>query len=522
MIESRIRSIFASSCLRAFAVFFFGVMTGCAGQRMAPVSTADLYYGRLYTEAREVVRPLAANRDSENVVLNNLRLGMSAFAWGDLDEAERAMLIAHEYLLSGQVNDPARRVAAEWVDEGKLVWKGEPYEQAMSYYYLASLYMVRGDFENARAAIRNALFKLRDIKDAGDKKKFDLIESEFVLGYVVLGMTQTLTGNPADAERPFARAVELAPDLQPLIQTLRENRYNTLLLVDYGRGPKKLATGADAQRVVFWPDGRDRPTPLVRFEVDGQTVTIPTDRPVVDLWRLSQFPKWWSLASWRQAKSDIGNFLLVAGAGAALGGAAADSNEAVYAGLGAAALGLLLKGTSKADTRHLGELPRVVFIVPIHLPPGKHDITIAVPGDPYGRAIWHDLIPGEPGKPAVYSIRQHDGNMAGQTWGNELRYTTDGSGRSYILGGRDFAWPTDPSLIEYFRAEGLLRQPGPQGLGDEAADRPKLFRHVALGGRVLDVPPRGFFGYEWLTRMNHPPYRPRTERIEQLQNSQAE
>jgi len=477
------------------------IAVGCARQ-VAPVDTAGLYYGRNYNEAREMVRAKAADRTSENVVLNNMRLGLAALAWGDLDEAERAMLVAHDYLLSGQVNDPARRVAAEWIDEGKLVWKGEPYEQAMTYYHLASLYMVRGDFENARAAIRNAMFQLRSIEDADQPDQFTLIESEFTLGYLVLGIAQTLTGNAADAERPLQHAVDLDPSLAPLAEVIRANQYNTLLLIDHGRGPRKVATGADAQQIVFWPDGRERPTPHVRVAIDGQPINVPADVPVVDLWRLSQYPKWWSLASWRQAKSDIGNFLLLAGVGTAAGGAVADSEEAAIAGVAAAAVGLLLKGSAKADTRHLGELPRAVFIVPLDLPPGEHDVTVTIPSDPHGTATWHDLKPGSPGKPQVYVIRHHDGNYRGQTWADQPLYTTDGSGRSYILGGRDFVWPRDPTLA------------------GEAALVPMLYRHVALGGRVLRVPPRGFFGYQWLTRMSHPPYVPRSEGIERLQKPQ--
>ncbi len=502
------------------AITLWLVASGCA--RYKHSEAPHLYYAHLYTEARAVARPDAADRDSPDVVLDNMRLGLASLAWGDLDEAERALLAAYEYLTSGKVNDPTRAAFSRIGQEGVRVWTGEPYERAMCFHYMAVLYMLKGEWDNARAAARNSLFSLKQF-DAEGEAAVATIESQFTLGYLVLGLSQLMTGHDEAAKRPLQRVEQLRPDLAPLVATIRGGSFDTLLLVDTGRGPRKVAVGTAGSEVRLGSTGRVDSPSQVRAAIDGHAVELPTSDAVVDLWALAQHRRWWSLDTLRKAKAIAGDVLTKAGLGAVVVGAAQDSREAVIAGAGAIVAGLLLQASAKADTRHLAMLPRRVYLLPLTLGEGRHDLTLDFDyADSIG-ATWHNLTGGSPGRPAVYYLRHHDGNYGGMPrWADRPLYFTEHDTapmelKPYILGGRDLAPPDSPRLIELHRAEGIVFQPGPQGFTDERALDPALYRHVTERGRVLWSPAPGTHGYQKLTRTEHPRYEPRSPTVQQLQ-----
>jgi len=383
-----------------------------------------LYYRHLYDEARQVLEPRVEDRDSPSVVLFNLEYALAALAQGDHDAAEDRLLIAYEFLTTGGVNDPARTLAAEMIHEGHRVWVGEPYEQAMAFYYLSVIAMLQQDWDNARSGARNALFSLHDLKgavagddssdgngaddeDDDEPRRIDRIESQFVLGYLLVGLNDALAGQSAAADAAFNRALELRPALSPLVEVLRRAEYDTLLIVDHGRAPRKESFGPNNENIRFVPDGTAHPAPRIGVFIDGEPVGIATGAPTVDLWQLAQQPKWWSLATARRTRSVVGRGLTGAGLGALVIGGAAGSEEAVYAGIGATLAGLALQSSATADTRHLKELPRTVHLVPLNL--GKQPVDVRLHFEHAGGdGVWHDLTGGRPGRPRVYYLRMHD------------------------------------------------------------------------------------------------------------------
>ena len=207
---------------------------GCksADEQRAGFSGVTAYYQHRYNAAEDDMRPAASDRKSGDVVLNNMRLGMAALADGDRDEAERSLTRAYEYLTSGGVNAADRTITSTLLYEGAKVWKGEPYEQAMSFCYVSTLYMLRGDWENARAAANNSLFALKDFEAAQDKEKnpeaYRAVESDFTLGYLMVAVNYVLMGQPLDATLIFDHVGQLRPDLKDLVETLRGGAYDTL------------------------------------------------------------------------------------------------------------------------------------------------------------------------------------------------------------------------------------------------------------------------------------------------------
>src|SRR5687768_9506930 len=178
----------AGRWLIACALFTLPLAAGCAPSKMqieASRAVTDYFIGD-YRGAVQRLQPLAQTTD-ENFVLNNVRLGSAALVDYDLEEAEAAFLRAYEVMNSVGVNDGGRSLGAVLVDEKIKVWKGEPFERAMANFYLGLIYYIRHDYNNARAAFENALFKLRDYGDgAGGSDEYREYESNFALGYLML------------------------------------------------------------------------------------------------------------------------------------------------------------------------------------------------------------------------------------------------------------------------------------------------------------------------------------------------
>src|SRR3954452_17772864 len=271
------------------------LLTGCAAtkeERQADRAVTSYLYGN-YDRAADQLKPLADKTD-ENFVLNNARLGSTALADYDLDTAEAAFLNAYEVINSTGVNSGGRGAAAAIISEKMKVWKGEPFEKAMVNYYLGLVYYMRHDYENARAAFENSLFKLRDYGEnrGGESKNKDdeyrRIESDFALGYLMLAKSFQRLGDEPNAHKNFDRLLELRPKLRSLANYQRNEASNVCLVIDYGYGPHRKTNDYDGAFVGFTPRPEEAgPIALPRVVVDGVPAAGPRtdnyDLPPVDL-----------------------------------------------------------------------------------------------------------------------------------------------------------------------------------------------------------------------------------------------
>jgi tetratricopeptide (TPR) repeat protein len=370
------------------------------------------YFAGDYARAADRLRPLSRQTNND-FVLNNCRLGSVAMAGYDEEEAEDAFLRAYEVINSMGVNQGGRGIGAVVVSENIKVWKGEPFERAMANFYLGTLYYMRHDYGNARAAYENALFKLRDYGENGgsDKNKNDEYreqESNFAVGYIMLGRCWLRLGRQDLAEANFQRAAHLRPELADLANSSRHENSNLLLIVDYGRGPRKITT-ADNSLVGFAPTAREEgPLPQPVVVIDGRPVPMGTvGRAPVDLLELAQDRRWQSIDTIRAVKSALGVGLMAAGA---YEGMRRDGNTG--AALALIGTGLLLKASSGADLRQWEMLPRTVFLLPLKVPPGKHTISVVFRGDDRVGQTWRGLeVPSE--GEATYYLRM-------QPWNNGI------------------------------------------------------------------------------------------------------
>ena len=376
-------------------------------------AVSDYYMGD-YRDAQRRLAPLAQKTD-ENYVLNNVRLGSAALVDYNLDQAEAAFLRAYEVINSTGVNDPSRAFGAAVLNEKIKVWKGEPYERAMANFYLGLIYYMRHDYGNARAAFENSLFKLRDYGEGKEKTdEYRSVESNFALGYLMLAKCWQHLGDDDAAQKNFDRAVELRPYLRYAADPERNRRANMLLVVDFGMGPQKV-TNYDGAIVGFAPTpAQVGPVPPPMVVVDGRPVSLGgADRPPVDLLALAQDRRWQDIDTIRTIKTSVGTGLI---AGGTYAGLQSHHQSDQLVGLALIGAGLLLKGSSVADTRQWEMLPRTTFVLPLEVAPGTHDVTIEFPNAPGLRQTWRRPGCPPPGEEATYYFRIQRFRGGPYTW----------------------------------------------------------------------------------------------------------
>jgi len=282
--------------------------------------------------------------------------------------------VAKEYLddavnsIGGISTDQSAKLARSYFHpESTKRFIGEPYERVMAFYYRGILYWMDGEPDNARACFLSA-----QIQDA-DAEKHEYAADYAILDYLAGLATTKLNGDGSDA---FDRA-EKESRLSKLPPYNRDA--NVLILLEFGAGPVKYATGQYHEELHF----RTMPTPVraAVLKVDDRTMLAGA---VDDL----EFQA--TTRGGRVMDHVLGNKAVfktatdVAGTAAIIGGAIAASSgnhTSQNVGWGLLAAGLVAKlvsaaTTPAADTRSWDNLPRFLSFADIALPPGPHVLTV--------------------------------------------------------------------------------------------------------------------------------------------------
>jgi tetratricopeptide (TPR) repeat protein len=488
-------------------------------------------------------------------LLDRERLLMVTLADGLPEHAESLANRVYEILRIQGLNAD-KTVPSVVFNDGVRIWKGEPFEQAMAYAYVAIQKGSIGDWGNMRAAAESSLFLLRDfgVNERGERLStleiaqkavqkgeegdayldsgYVVGDTDFALGYLLHGIASHALGRTEEASDNFGRAVELRPELAAVTDAIASGRADTILIVDAGRGPSKVAYGPDGSLARFEPRTRSDDRTL---SVDGDAIGQRTLAQAADLNRMAQDHMWNNLEDVRKAKSTLGTALLVGGI--VVASAVDDDNgTAQIIGLSAAAIGALMKASAGADLRHLESLPQRTYIVPLDLPEEGATVRIRI-GD-LGQAEMAlagmrppDSSRGERLQLRYVRIPTVSVPLAWMTSG-EIRYGNDGwaadvpgDDMPYILGGRCVRAPTHEvmaryhargrllgmtlaDLLELYRLEGIVTDPGDELL--------KVGVHVLEGGNSLACPQAGTAGYARLFGAEHPPYEPKSKEVRKL------
>jgi tetratricopeptide (TPR) repeat protein len=299
-------------------------------------------------------------------VLWQYRLAAAAMQRGQFAEAKAALDDAIARLGGINVADKdARKARGYFHEEARKTFLGEPYERVMAYYYRGLLYWMDGEPDNARACFRSA-----QIQD-GDAENKTYAADYVLLDYLDGLVTAKLGGDGSDAFQRARAACKLA------IPSAANPRANALFFVEFGDGPRKIATGQYGEELRFRGGGSRAREAMIK--VSGQAAHVG---PYDDLYYQA------TTRGGRVMDHILGNKAVfkaatdVAGDVALFSGLVlAQDRDTRDIGLGLAAAGLLSKIFSastrpEADTRTWHNLPLFLSFAALELPPGPHTATV--------------------------------------------------------------------------------------------------------------------------------------------------
>ena len=536
--------------LAALLITLAGSLGGCASA-LDPKLTQAVAVGR-YGGAREKLQDdvrKGGNLGDYDYILNRSRLLMLTLADGQPDAAEEVANQTFSFLRTQGLNAD-RTIRSTIISDGVRIWKGEPFEQAMAYTAIAIQKAQRNEWDNARAAAQASLFLLKDFNEgegkrimsstelaqrAANKEKvgvnsdayldngYAAVKTNFALGYILAGASSKALGRDDEASDYLREAANVEPALAELTDAIRSGRFNTLVVIDEGRGPTKVASGLDGAIAEWMSVGRSAPAVTMWTQAEASRVSAPR---TIDVAELARDHRWNNLEDVRRAKSLIGNALLVGGAAVAIG---AEDDEAKLVGAGAALAGLLLKASSKADTRHNEFLPRATYVGVLDVTAPDTTIGVQVDNRPETRLMLPSIAPPREGQRMQLLYARIP--PAGAPWASsgQVIYANDrttadipGDDLPYIMGGRCVRTPSAATIARYHakgrlknmtavELENLYRE---EGIALAVEDqRGESRKHILEGGTSLVCPLAGSTGYARLFCQTHQPYQPKSEAL---------
>lgn len=529
--------------------------------------TAALGAGDYANPRTNIQQHMQPKRSDRAYLLDRMRVGILTLADGYPESAQTIFEEVYDVLRTQGINKD-KTVASVVLNEDVKIWKGEPFEQALALAYYAMVQAELGSWDNARAATNNSLFSLRDFGTDEDGERIDTFEiarraveyeraieagdspdealkkanyldngyavrdSDFTLGYLLAGIANQQLGRPEEADDHFLRVLEIDDRLGQLIEALRDGRYNTVLVISYGLGPRKEGYGPDNALTRFTP----------RFPSDDGELRVRigpsmgrTYPAVQDVNAMAGDHMWNNLEDVRAAKSTIGTVMIYGGLIAAqYGGSRSGKDDAVLYGLGAALAGVFMKAGAHADTRYCDVMPQRFYIVPLYLTDPNAQIILDVQNRPSSKLVLTGLGPPGPestGKAQLRYVRMvstQNPHAPAPNWATSGEvlygnpYTTNPATTNfpYLLGGYDVSPPTQRVLDGYHRTGRLTDM--------TLADLRELYRaegiqlstedqhgfagsHLLEGGRSIVCPLPGTAGFARLFGQVHPPYRPNSD-----------
>ncbi|TQV74785.1 hypothetical protein FLL45_07425 [Aliikangiella marina] len=349
----------------------------CGGpgiQRVNPISANELgefadkpaplrpYYVKLKRSGRH------------NAVLHSMELGVAAMYLNELDIAEQAFDQALSGIETIYTDDKfALEARSLWHKEGRKDFKGEPYERSMAYYYRGLLYLMRGDYGNARASFEGGI--IQDAFAEEEQNRSDFASLMFLSAWSAQKM-----GSTNLAEQAYQEVERIRPDF------VRPNPDDNLLLIaETGKGPRKLADGVGHWELVF-RRGKKFNDKYASFTVNGKPIeAIPTEdvyyqattrggRPIDGIVK--------GKANFRKTSGNIATSTAQISESAvhysALTGSGGAHNVAgAFAALSVVSLALSSNVESEADTRYWSSLPDVVSFATTKVDPSNVNIDVS-------------------------------------------------------------------------------------------------------------------------------------------------
>ncbi|MDF3057934.1 MAG: Tetratricopeptide 2 repeat protein [Rariglobus sp.] len=287
-----------------------------------------------------------------------LRRGDFASAKISLDSAITA--------IGGIVVDEAgaKKARSLWSDESAKLFIGEPYERVMAFYYRGILYWMDGEADNARACFRSAQFIDADVENKAYAS--DYVTLDYLDGLA----TAKLGGDGKDA---YERAAKLTSAPLPALDAAG----NTLVFVEFGQGPLKVAEGKNKELLKVVPGVSPITGAVVKLGDQAIPLAVLDDVNFQATTRGGRVMDHvlGNKAVFKESTGTVGDVALAGAATSLRLGGSSDLSAGLAIG------GVLFKGASmltktKADTRAWDTLPGRVGFISVKLAPGEHAATV--------------------------------------------------------------------------------------------------------------------------------------------------
>ena len=329
---------------------------------------ADLQkaYKRLYVEGER------------NEVLNLMRLGLDATQLGHVDTAHGAFNLAIQGIERVFADsEQALNARSLWNEEGAKIFKGEPYERAMAYYYSGLVHYWKDDIQNARARFLGGVQQDQFAEE--EQNRCDIALLYYLSGWV----SQIIGGDPYFEKYQFEQLLQLRPDFP-----LPAPEENVLLIFETGKSPRKISDGVGHYQLKYFR-GRKFKEKRVKFAIDDGSMVDAN--PIEDVFfqassrggRLFDYVLE-GKAEFKKTTAMVGTALADVGTGAMMAATvfnnSASQLQGIGAGLGAiSAVSMVAsaRAHAEADTRYWNNLPDTIHVSNLKLDPGPHNLTIA-------------------------------------------------------------------------------------------------------------------------------------------------
>ncbi len=323
-------------------------------------------YKRLYVEGER------------NEVLNLMRLGLDAIQLGQIDTANGAFNLAIQGIERVFANsEQALKARSLWNEEGAKIFKGEPYERAMAYYYSGLVNYWKDDVQNARARFLGGV--MQDQFAEEEQNRCDIALLYYLAGWT----SQVIGGDPYFEKFQFEQLHRVRPDFR-----IPDPEENVLLIFETGKSPRKLSDGVGHYQLKFFR-GKKFKEKRVKYAVDDGAM-VDAD-PIEDVYfqASSRGGRQFDYilegkAEFKKSTAAVGTATGELGANAMLAASvfqnSADQLQAVGAGLGAVSAVSMIasaRAHAEADTRYWNNLPDMVHVSSLKLDPGPHTLAIA-------------------------------------------------------------------------------------------------------------------------------------------------
>lgn len=185
--------------------------------------------------------------DENQKALAAVTLAYDLMMAGEVDAANQFFEQASGIIETVYAEDQyAEKAASLWHGESEKIFRGEPYERAMTYFYFGLSFMLKEDFENARNCFRSARFQ--DSFAAEDQHRSDFYIADYLESYCDFILEEN-----ADASLDILSKIITHREA---LGTISDDQ-NFLIICTSGQSPQKVLEG-DYKEYLTFREGRDQ------------------------------------------------------------------------------------------------------------------------------------------------------------------------------------------------------------------------------------------------------------------------